>query len=122
MTDEVDLNALLLEGRRTAEKLRREQIERPEYRARALGQMPGKLCQWCQNIYHGFQLDISQREQLNAVTLTAGTPSQEPPNICELCFDSVVNGAMRKNNASSYDIGQSNSGPPNLVMQYKYGK
>lgn len=77
-----------------------------------------RLCQWCLNPYdERYPRSVGELERLRQVILSTGPAATVDLAICDSCHSSVVDAAMEHNNESSLDIGKSNSGPPNLLLQ-----
>jgi len=80
--------------------------------------MTMRLCQWCLNPYdERLPRSAGELEKLRQVLSMTGPAATTDIAICDSCFSSAVYSAMERNNESSLDIGKSNSGPPNLLLQ-----
>lgn len=82
-----------------------------------------RRCNCCQRPYDEYgPRPIHEREFLNKALMATGPAAAEDRAICDICYETMVHSAPRLNNKASLDIGGSNCGPGNFLLQQKYGK
>jgi len=82
-----------------------------------------RRCNFCQRPYDEWRPRTqAEREMMNQALMATGPAAAEDRACCDSCWDTTVLSAPRRNNQSSYDIGGSNHGPANMILQSVYGK
>ena len=83
-----------------------------------------RRCDWCQKPFdETAPLTIAERERLNMTLFVEGPAidaTRDRP-ICPICYGGVVGSAPRRGNNVLLEVGQSNTGPGNLLLRKTYG-
>lgn len=81
-----------------------------------------RRCQRCRQIYDEKPRSQAETERLQHALLITGPGCHADLAFCDICYEQVVETPTRRNNNSSFDIGSSNCGPANWLLQSKYGR
>jgi len=77
-----------------------------------------RRCDFCQRPYDEWRPRTpAERETLNRTIFATGPAATIDRACCPGCFEQVIGSAPRLNNNSSLDVGASNSGAPNMLLQ-----
>ena len=112
-------NLELLRVGALASKERQEQIVgRPVEPTSAPPVGRTRRCQRCQQIYDELvPRTVFEIERLQQTLFITGPGCHVELVFCDSCYEIVTETPVRRNNESSIDIGVSNSGVPNLLLQ-----
>jgi len=124
MADDPDLDLLIATTRASAERQGYVLGGKPhEQEVPPPSTMRTRRCQRCQGIYDEMQPRTqAEIERLHQTLFIGGADCHVELRFCDSCYEQVVETVTRRNNNSSFDNGSSNCGPPNWLLQQKYGK
>lgn len=82
-----------------------------------------RRCSFCQKPYDELKPRTqAERETICVALMVSGPAAAEDRAFCDGCYEQIVASPNRRNNSSSLDVGGSNRGPPNVLLQRAYGR